>query len=133
MNPLDHLSASCSIRSALGISDLSKVVQFLAWGFLVGRQWHRKEVGAFFGETLDPSVAASTPILNDLLAFIRWTLISSDVQGFVNPPRVKGRGQQGKGQGKDFLTPNKPLTLLKGQGFFRGFSGVFQGFLFLQY
>jgi hypothetical protein len=46
------------------------------------------------------------------------------VQGFVNPPRVKGRGQQGKGQGKDFLTPNKPLTLLKGQGFFRGFSGV---------
>jgi hypothetical protein len=26
-------------------------------------------------------------------------LITSDVQGFVNPPRVKGRGQQGKGQG----------------------------------
>jgi hypothetical protein len=42
----------------------------------------------------------------------------------VLPPRVKGRGQQGKGQGKDFMTPNKPLTLLKGQGFFRGFSGV---------
>lgn len=51
-------------------------------------------------------------------------MTSSDVQGFVNPPRVKGRGQQGKGQGKDFMTPNKPLTLLKGQGFFRGFSGV---------
>jgi hypothetical protein len=51
-------------------------------------------------------------------------IIDSDVQGFVNPPRVKGRGQQGKGQGKDFMTPNKPLTLLKGQGFFRGFPGV---------
>jgi len=45
----------------------------------------------------------------------------SDVQGFVNPPRVRGRGQEGKGQGKDFMTLNKPLTLLKGQGFFRGF------------
>ena len=43
----------------------------------------------------------------------------SDVQGFVNPPRVRG-----KGQGKDFLTLNKPLTLVKGQGFPRGFSGV---------
>ena len=48
----------------------------------------------------------------------------SDVQGFVNPPRVRGRGQKGKGQGKDFLTLNKPLTLVKGQGFSRGFSGV---------
>jgi len=46
---------------------------------------------------------------------------NSDVQGFVNPPRVRGRGQEGKGQGKDFMTLNKPLTLLKGQGFFRGF------------
>ena len=51
--------------------------------------------------------------------------IDSDVQGLVNPPRVKGRGQEGKGQGKDFMTLNKPLTLLKGQGFFRGFSRVF--------
>ena len=25
----------------------------------------------------------------------------SDEQGFVNPPRAKGRGQEGKGQGKD--------------------------------
>ena len=49
---------------------------------------------------------------------------NSDVQGFVNPPRVRGRGQKGKGQGKDFLTLNKPLTLVKGQGFSRGFSGV---------
>ena len=44
------------------------------------------------------------------------------MQGLVNPPRVKG-GQEGKGQGKDFMT--KPLTLLKGQGFYRGFTGVF--------
>ena len=48
----------------------------------------------------------------------------SDVQGFVNPPRVSGKGQKGKGQGKDFLTLDKPLTLVKGQGFSRGFSGV---------
>jgi len=54
---------------------------------------------------------------------LRYLLIFSDVQEFVNPPRVKGRGHQGKGQGKDFMTLNKPLTLL-GQGFFRGFSGV---------
>ena len=45
----------------------------------------------------------------------------SDVQGFVNPPRVRGKGQ---GQGKDFMILNKPLTLVKGQGFFKGFSGV---------
>ena len=44
----------------------------------------------------------------------------SDVQGFVNPPRVRGKGQKGKGQGKDFLTPGKPLTL----------KGVSQGFYF---
>ena len=47
------------------------------------------------------------------------------MQGLVNPPRVKGRGQEGKGQGKDFMTLNKPSTLLKGQGFCRGFAGVF--------
>ena len=45
-------------------------------------------------------------------------------EGSVNPPRVRGKGQKGKGQGKDFLTLNKPLTLVKGQGFSRGFSGV---------
>jgi hypothetical protein len=50
---------------------------------------------------------------------------TSDVQGFVNHPRVRGRGQEGKGQGNDFMTLNKPLTLLKGQGFFKGFPGVF--------
>ena len=37
----------------------------------------------------------------------------SDVQGFVT-----------KGQGKDFLTLNKPLTLVKGQGFPRGFISL---------
>ena len=46
------------------------------------------------------------------------------MQGFVNPPRVRGKGQKGKGQGKDFMTLNKPLTLVKGQGFFKSFSGV---------
>jgi len=34
------------------------------------------------------------------------------------------QGSGGKGQGKDFMTLSKPLTLLKGQGFFKGFSGV---------
>ena len=48
------------------------------------------------------------------------------MQGFVNPPRVRGKGQKGKGQGKAFLTLNKPLTLVQGQGFSRGFSGVLQ-------
>jgi len=44
-----------------------------------------------------------------------------DVQGLGDPPRVKGKGHEGKGQGKDFVTLDKPLTLLEGQGFFRGF------------
>ena len=51
-------------------------------------------------------------------------MASSDVQEFINPPRVRGKGKKGKGQGKNFLTLNKPLTLAKGQGFSRGFSGV---------
>ena len=58
---------------------------------------------------------------------VQWSPVLcqiSDVQGFVNPPRVRGKGQKDKGQGKDFMTLNKPLTLVKGQGFFRGFSGV---------
>ena len=50
-----------------------------------------------------------------------FLVICSDVQGLVKPPRVKGKGQEGKGQGKDFMTLNKPLTLQKGQGFYRGF------------
>ena len=41
-------------------------------------------------------------------------------------PRVKSRGQEGKGQDKDFMTLNKPLTLQKGQGV----TGVLQGFYF---
>ena len=54
-------------------------------------------------------------------------IISSDVQGLVKPPRVKGKGQEGKGQGKDFMTLNKPLPFRR----VRGFTGVLQGFLFL--
>jgi hypothetical protein len=37
------------------------------------------------------------------------TLPDSDVQGLVNPPRFKGRGKEGQGQGKNFMTLNKPL------------------------
>ena len=33
----------------------------------------------------------------------------SDGQGLGDPPGVKGQGQQGKGQGRDFKTLNKPL------------------------
>ena len=46
------------------------------------------------------------------------------MHGFVNPPRVRSKGQKGKGQGKDFMTLNKPLTLVKGQGFLRGFISL---------
>ena len=35
--------------------------------------------------------------------------VSSDGQGLGDPPGVKGQGQQGKGQGRDFKTLNKPL------------------------
>ena len=65
---------------------------------------------------------ASMKRIMELLKFIGRTTRfkkTSDVQGFSNPPRVRGRGQEGKGQGKDFMTLNKLLTLLK------GFSGVF--------
>jgi hypothetical protein len=34
--------------------------------------------------------------------------MSSDVQGFINPQGSRGKGQEGKGQGKDFMTLNKP-------------------------
>jgi hypothetical protein len=47
------------------------------------------------------------------------------VQGLVNPQGSRVGVRRGKGQGKDFMTLNKPLTLLKGQGFYRGFTGVF--------
>ena len=32
------------------------------------------------------------------------TKIYSDVQGLGKPPGFKGKGQEGKGQGKDFMT-----------------------------
>ncbi|EDR06664.1 uncharacterized protein LACBIDRAFT_328540 [Laccaria bicolor S238N-H82] len=40
-------------------------------------------------------------------------VVFSDVQGFVNPPRVRGKGQEGKGQGSGVF-----------QGFFRGFISL---------
>ena len=36
------------------------------------------------------------------LLIIYLVTVFSDVQGFVNPPSVRGKGQKGKGQGKDF-------------------------------
>ena len=39
--------------------------------------------------------------------------------GFEKPQGYKGKGKEGKGQGTDYMTLDKPLTLLKGQGFFR--------------
>jgi hypothetical protein len=51
--------------------------------------------------------------------------VDSDEQGFGKPQGYKGKGKKGKGQGTDSMTLNKPLTLLKGQGFSEG-SGVFQ-------
>jgi hypothetical protein len=44
---------------------------------------------------------------------------ASDEQGFGKPQGYKGKGKEGKGQGTDSMILNKPLTLLKGQGFFR--------------
>ena len=66
----------------------------------------------------------NTPHAIQQKEFSMVEFIVSDVQGFVNAPRVRGKGQKGKGQGKDFLTLNKPLTLVKVWGFSRGFSGV---------
>ena len=35
----------------------------------------------------------------------------SDVQGMGKPLGFKGKGQEGKGQGKDFMTLRKPLPV----------------------
>jgi hypothetical protein len=43
----------------------------------------------------------------------------SDERGFGKPQGYKGKGKEGKGQGTNSMTLNKPLTLQKGQGFFR--------------
>ena len=48
----------------------------------------------------------------------------SDVQGLINPPVVRGGGQEGKGQGKHFMSVNKALIPLKGQEFFRVFISL---------
>ena len=37
----------------------------------------------------------------------------SDVQGFVNPPRVKGKGQKGKGQGRTLGNSRKSLVPIR--------------------
>jgi hypothetical protein len=50
--------------------------------------------------------------------------MTSDVQGLVNLPRVRGRGQEGKGRGQDFLTLTQTPTLVKGWGFCEGKSRV---------
>jgi hypothetical protein len=42
--------------------------------------------------------------------------ILSDVQGLVKPQGSGVRGQEGKGQGQDFLTPPQTPTLVKGWG-----------------
>ena len=44
----------------------------------------------------------------------------SDVQGLGKPPGFKGKGQEGKGQGKDFMTLRKPLPLAGVRGFVKG-------------
>ena len=51
-------------------------------------------------------------------------VVISDVQGLVNPPRVRGWGQGGKGRGQDFLTLTQTPTLVKGWGFCEGKSRV---------
>ena len=43
-------------------------------------------------------------------------MFDSDGQGFGKPQGYKGRGKEGKGQGKDFKTLSKPLPFVKGQG-----------------
>ena len=45
---------------------------------------------------------------------------SSDVQGLGKPLGFKGKGQEGKGQGKDFMTLRKPLPLAGVRGFVKG-------------
>ena len=42
---------------------------------------------------------------------------TSDVQGLGKPLGFKGKGQEGKGQGKDFMTLRKPLPLAGVRGF----------------
>ena len=51
----------------------------------------------------------------------------SDVQGLGKPPGFKGKGQEGKGQGKDFMTLRKPLPLWRVRGFVKD-QGVSRDF-----
>jgi hypothetical protein len=43
-------------------------------------------------------------------------LMSSDGQGFGKPLGYKDKGKEGKGQGTDFETLDKPLPFCRGQG-----------------
>ena len=50
------------------------------------------------------------------------------MQGFEKPLGYNGKGKEGRGQGTDFETLNKPLPPLKSQGFLlklQGFSSNF--------
>jgi len=42
--------------------------------------------------------------------------MSSDEQGFGNPCRYTGKGLEGRGQGMECPTPDKPLPLSEGKG-----------------
>ena len=57
--------------------------------------------------------------------FFGKELTHSDGQGFGKPLGYKGKGKEGKGQGTDYMTLDKPLTLQKGQGFSEG-SEIFR-------
>ena len=56
--------------------------------------------------------------------FHKVTEVGSDVQGLVNPPRVRGWGQEGKGRGQDFMTLTQTPTLVKGWAFCESKSRV---------
>ena len=42
---------------------------------------------------------------------LTFPIVPSDVQWLGKPLGFKGKGQEGKGKGKDFMTLNKPLPL----------------------
>ena len=59
---------------------------------------------------------ASTTAVQDKTVSLMFKPVS-DVQGLGEPPGFKGKGQEGKGQGKDFMTLRKPLPLAGVRGF----------------
>ena len=72
------------------------------------------------------SIIASTQDLNYLIIRIKvcFFKLTSDMKGLVDLPRVRGRGQDGKGQGQDFLALTQTPTVDKGWGFCEGKSRV---------